>query len=128
MKTFPGPCSQLFALVQLVLAFAPCSTSPLLAKSGMGGGAIEAEAKSEYSHIRIRRQGNVRTMNFVRDNGEEHIQTLWNTTKRPYDRLVTNYSPPHVFQLPLHAAAEAGADRRTGRRRWSTSSSTMTPK
>jgi spermidine synthase len=56
----------------------------------MGGGAIEADVKSDYSHIRIRRQGNVRTMNFVRDNGEEHIQTLWNT-KRPYD-LVTNYS------------------------------------
>ena len=64
--------------------------APLFAKSGMGGGAIEAEAKSDYSHIRIRRQGNVRTMNFVRDNGEEHIQTLWNI-KRPYD-LVTNYS------------------------------------
>ncbi len=74
----------------ILLPFSFLASSPLLAKAGMGGGAIEAEAKSNYSHIRIRRQGNVRTMNFVRDNGEEHIQTLWNI-KRPYD-LVTNYS------------------------------------
>ena len=78
----------LLALLALLAVLA--SAPPLLAKIGMGGGVIEAEATSEYSHIRIRRQGNVRTMNFVRDNGEEHIQTLWNT-KRPYD-LVTNYS------------------------------------
>ena len=32
----------------------------------------------------------MRSMNFVRDNGEEHIQTLWNI-KRPYE-LVTHYS------------------------------------
>src|SRR5262249_49040400 len=79
----PAPCSLLLALFLLP---APAFS----AKSGMGGGAIEAEGKSEYSHIRIRRQGNIRTMNFVRDNGEEHIQTLWNT-KKPYE-LVTHYS------------------------------------
>ena len=72
----------------LFAAFLP--TPPLLAKGTMGTGMIEAEAKSDYSHIRIRRQGNVRSMNFVRDNGEEHIQTIWNM-RRPYE-LVTHYS------------------------------------
>jgi spermidine synthase len=70
----------------LLLAPAP----QLLAQARMGGGVIEAEGTSEYSHIRVRRQGSVHSMNFVRDNGEEHIQTIWNS-KRPYD-LVTNYS------------------------------------
>ncbi len=56
----------------------------------MGTGALEADATSDYSHIRIRRQGNMRSMNFVRDNGEEHIQSIFNV-KRPYE-LVTHYS------------------------------------
>jgi spermidine synthase len=56
----------------------------------MGTGPIEDEATSPYSHIRIRRQGSVRSMNFVHDDGREQIQTLWNM-KKPYD-LVTHYS------------------------------------
>lgn len=79
--------SSLVAL-SLLSAIVPPSR-PLWAKA-MGAGAIEAEATSDYSHIRVRRQGNVRSMNFVRDNGEEHIQTIYNT-KRPYD-LVTQYT------------------------------------
>ncbi len=58
--------------------------------AGQGTGAIEADVKSEYSHILIRRQGSMRSMNFVRDNGVEQIQTLWNM-KRPHE-LVTHYS------------------------------------
>jgi spermidine synthase len=58
--------------------------------AALGAGAIESECKSDYSHIRIRRQGNVRSMNFVRDNGMEQIQTLWNI-KRPYE-MVTQYT------------------------------------
>ena len=34
-------------------------------------GVIEKEARSDYSHIRIRRKNNVRTMLFVRESGEE---------------------------------------------------------
>jgi spermidine synthase len=79
--------SSLILVLLLLAALAPAP--PLLAKA-MGAGAIEAEATSDYSHIRIRRQGNMRSMNFVRDNGEEHIQTIYNI-KRPYD-LVTSYS------------------------------------
>jgi spermidine synthase len=81
--------SSFLALLALLALFAP---APLLAagKGGLGGGVIEAEAKSDYSLIRVRRQGSVHSLNFVRDNGEEHIQSVWNS-KKPYD-LVTNYS------------------------------------
>ena len=79
--------SSLIAVLTLWAVFTP--TRPIAAKA-MGTGAIEAEATSDYSHIRVRRQGSMRSMNFVRDNGEEHIQTIWNV-KRPYE-LVTHYS------------------------------------
>jgi spermidine synthase len=73
-----------------LLLLAAVSVPRRAAAAGMGGGAIEAEVTTQYSHIRIRRQGNLRSMNFVRDNGDEQIQTLWNM-KRPYE-LVTHYS------------------------------------
>ena len=79
--------SSLIVFLTLLASLAPAP--PLLAKA-MGTGTIEAEATSDYSHIRIRRQGNMRSMNFVRDNGEEHIQTVWNV-KKPYE-MVTHYS------------------------------------
>lgn len=58
--------------------------------AGLGTGTVEADVKSEYSHILVRRQGNLRSMNFVRDNGVEQVQTAWNM-KKPYE-LVTHYS------------------------------------
>ncbi|MEI8371982.1 MAG: fused MFS/spermidine synthase [Planctomycetota bacterium] len=77
--------------ITIVLLFLSAQTSWQRADAaGQGTGAIEADVKSEYSHILIRRQGSMRSMNFVRDNGVEQIQTLWNM-KRPYE-LVTNYS------------------------------------
>jgi len=79
--------ARIVSIVVIVALYLPAP--PLWAK-GMGTGAIEAEATSDYSHIRIRRQGSVRSMNFVRDNGVEQIETLWNM-KRPYE-LVTHYS------------------------------------
>ena len=63
---------------------------PRVDAAGLGKGAIEVEVQSEYSHILIRRQGNMRSMNFLRDNGVEQIQTAWNM-KQPYD-LMTQYS------------------------------------
>ena len=67
----------------------------------MGSGAIEADVKSEYSHILIRRQGSMRSMNFVRDNGVEQIQTALEheAAVRPGDAI----QPPDVRQLLLHA-------------------------
>jgi spermidine synthase len=41
-------------------------------------GVIEHEVKSTYSHIRIRRSGSIRTMIFVRDNGEEAYESQMN--------------------------------------------------
>ena len=58
--------------------------------AGLGTGAIEADVQSEYSHILVRRQGNLRSMNFVRDNGVEQVQSVLNL-KQPYE-LVTQYS------------------------------------
>ncbi len=58
--------------------------------AGLGTGAIEADVKSEYSHIIVRRQHGMRSMNFVRDNGLEVVQTVCNL-KQPYE-LVTHYS------------------------------------
>ena len=76
------------SLALLVLAALHCW--PRVDAAGLGAGAIEADVKSGYSHILIRRQGSMRSMNFVRDNGAEQIQTLCNM-KRPYE-LVTHYS------------------------------------
>jgi spermidine synthase len=77
--------SMLLALILLVgPSLPPASAGP------MGSGAIEADVTSPYSHIRIRRQGSMRSMNFVHDDGVEQIETLWNA-KKPYE-MVTHYS------------------------------------
>ncbi len=73
-----------------LLVLAALHSWPRLAAAGLGGGAIEANVTSEYSHIRVRRQGNMRSMNFVRDNGAEQVETVWNM-KQPHE-LVTQYS------------------------------------
>ena len=63
---------------------------PRTEAGGVGTGTVEAEVKSDYSHIRVRRQGTVRTMNFVRDNGVEQVESAWDL-KHPND-LVLQYS------------------------------------
>jgi len=47
-------------------------------------GEVEFEGHSKYSHIRIRRRGTVRTMLFVRDTGEEALETQLDLRK-PYE-------------------------------------------
>ena len=73
-----------------LLVLAALSSWPRVDAAGLGTGVIEADVQSDYSHIRVRRQGSLRSMNFVRDNGVEQIQSVWNM-KRPYE-LVTQYS------------------------------------
>jgi spermidine synthase len=51
-------------------------------------GAIEYSVKSDYSRIRVRKDINTRTLSFVRDNGEEVIESMVNL-RRPYDLLVS---------------------------------------
>lgn len=51
-------------------------------------GALEHEETSPFSRIRVRRDGDVRTLSFVRDNGQEAVQS----------RL--DLSSPHTLQSP----------------------------
>ncbi len=53
-------------------------------------GKLEKEVRSEFSHIRIRRDGNVRSLIFVRDNGQEVIETLLDVSQ-PH-RLMLEYT------------------------------------
>ncbi len=53
-------------------------------------GRIEHEVKSDYSHIRIRRKKNFRTMLFVRDDGSEVGETVINM-RQPY-KLIAPYT------------------------------------
>ncbi len=53
-------------------------------------GVLEHEEKSPFSYIRVRRDGNLRYLCFVRDNGEEAVQTVLNIRK-PHE-LVSAYT------------------------------------
>lgn len=53
-------------------------------------GRLEADLVSRYSHIRVRRQGSVRALLFVRDSGEEVVETYLNLD-RPHE-LITEYT------------------------------------
>lgn len=51
-------------------------------------GRLEHEEASAYSRIRVRRDGDVRTLTFVRDNGQEAVQSRVDLTA------------PHILQSP----------------------------
>ncbi len=74
----------------VLLVLAALSSWPRVEAAGLGTGPIEVDVKSDYSHILIRRQGSLRSMNFVRDNGVEQIQSVLNL-KQPFE-LMTQYS------------------------------------
>lgn len=73
-------------------------------------GPVEAEEKSDYSHIRIRKRGNVRTMMFVRDNGDEVGETRLDITQ-PH-KLLTPYTQvmfaSYLFQPTVKRVAIVG--------------------
>ena len=73
-----------------LLFLAALNSWPRADAAGLGTGAVEADVQSQYSHILIRRQGSMRSMNFVRDNGVEQIESVLNLNK-PFE-LVTQYS------------------------------------
>jgi spermidine synthase len=50
-------------------------------------GHVEADIKSDYSHIKVRKLGRVCTLFFVRDNGEEVIETMVDLD-HPQDLLI----------------------------------------
>jgi len=61
-------------------------------------GVVEFDKESDYSHIRVRKQGDVQTLLFVRDHGEEVVQSMVNL-KKPYDLLCAycRTVTPHSF-------------------------------
>lgn len=63
------------ALLILIIGFA---FLPRTMAWQRGGGQIEFERKSLYSHIRVRRNGTVRSLIFVRDSGEEAYESQVN--------------------------------------------------
>jgi len=70
-------------IVALLLAGPAAAAAPRNTRSL---GVVEFDTKSEYSHIRVRHQGTVRSLIFVRDSGEEAVQTMVNI-KKPYELL-----------------------------------------
>src|SRR5580704_15926755 len=59
-------------------------------QNGEGGqsyGTLELDQKSEYSRIKVTRFNNTRTLWFVRDNGDEVIESTVDL-KNPHDLLV----------------------------------------
>jgi spermidine synthase len=50
-------------------------------------GEIELAVKSDYSRIRVRKKDNVRTLGFVRDNGDEVIESMVDLD-RPHDLII----------------------------------------
>jgi spermidine synthase len=64
-------------------------------------GTVELDVKSEYSHIRVLKQGSLRSLVFVRDNGEEAIETMVNL-RTPHELLApySRYMFASYFFLP----------------------------
>jgi spermidine synthase len=52
-----------------------------------GPAAVEKDVWSDYSHILVKRQGNVRSLVFVRDTGQEVVETSLNLS-RPYEMIM----------------------------------------
>ena len=84
-------------LTLAALALAACGAAPLPPiqaavfpfRSNVPG-TLEAEVRSEFSLIRVRRQGTVRSLIFVRDSGQEMIESMINL-KKPHE-LLASYS------------------------------------
>jgi len=79
--------SGLVLLLALCVSWPATATAAPGARIVRGGGVLETEVKSEFSRIRVRRQGNIRTLLFVRDSGEEVVESMLNV-KKPHDLLV----------------------------------------
>ena len=76
------------AVAAWVAVVVPRSADGAINRTTRGLGVVEFDKQSDYSHIRVHKQGSVRTLVFVRDHGEEAIQTMVNV-KKPYELLGT---------------------------------------
>ena len=92
-----GRRSCAFALAVAAMVAAPVGTISDSAARGFGKpylGPVEYEVKSQYSHIRVHRRGTMRTMAFVRDTGEEALETQIDLA-RPHELRFTYLQ--HMF-------------------------------
>jgi spermidine synthase len=82
-------CRRGVAALLIVLATLATGRSARAATAGHSRPAatVEQDVQSDYSHIRVKRQGNVRSLVFVRDSGEEALESSVNLS-RPYELLV----------------------------------------
>jgi spermidine synthase len=79
-------CARL-ALLVLSLLTGGAQANPL---GWLANGRLEKEVQSDYSHIRIRLDRNIRTMLFVRDSGQEVVETFLDL-KQPH-KLIAEYT------------------------------------
>lgn len=73
-KMHIGPPRRLLTIAGVLLFLDGVATYAIAQTSGLG--VIEHEVMSKYSHIRVRKQGTRRMLNFVRDGGREVIETI----------------------------------------------------
>jgi len=59
-------------------------------RGGYQEGEVELDVKSKYSHIKVTREQNVRTLWFVRDSGEEVVESIVDLDRR--QELIVEYT------------------------------------
>jgi spermidine synthase len=88
IRKFRYGLAALLALAVVIFWLGSMRNAPFLfGQSSERHGVLELEAKSRYSKIKIRKEDDVRTLLFVRDSGEEVIESMVDLSK-PYDLLV----------------------------------------
>jgi spermidine synthase len=80
-------CSFLCAALLTLLVLESAAPAARPGRTPLGSGRLELEVRSEYSHVRVRRRGSVYSLNFVRDNGVEVVETVMDL-RRPRVLLV----------------------------------------
>jgi len=68
----------LLGILGFLVLMSDVSVLPRVKAAQRDGGSVEFETKSAFSHIRIRRNGSVRSLIFVRDSGEEAYESQVN--------------------------------------------------
>jgi spermidine synthase len=89
---------RLLAIGLVCLLLSQAKANPF---SWLLNGKLEKDVRSDFSHIRIRRDGNLRSLMFVRDNGQEVIETLIDI-KQPH-RLKLEYTQYMFLSYALKA-------------------------
>ena len=87
MGCVPG-CLAGCSIIASALFFLPSAAAAAQGRTARSYGVVELDQQSNYSHLRVRKQGSVRTLMFVRDSGEEYIQSMVNMN-RPHELLST---------------------------------------